>query len=83
MTAMDTIYGKIKPNGDINLPKDALKNLGVKVGERITLMIDKNEVRIRPALTLPDLMGCAKNILPKNKTARDIISAEFFEDAEN
>jgi len=79
---METIYERIKPNGDITLPKDALKNLGVKAGERITLLIDKKEVRIRPALTLPDLMGCAKNILPKDKTARDIISEVRDEDAD-
>jgi len=45
---MDVIYEKIKPNGDIHLPKSVLANLGLKVGEEVELSLEDKRLMIQP-----------------------------------
>ena len=77
---MDTVYEKVKPNGDINLPKKALDNLGIKAGERIMLTIEKRRIGIKPATTLSELRGVLKGAI--KKPSREIMKELRDEDRE-
>jgi len=46
---MDPIFERIKPNGDIELPKQIMESLHLKVGEEVELRVRDREVLIKPA----------------------------------
>jgi len=46
---MDPIFERIKPNGDIRLPKSVLEPLKLKAGEKVMLNVRGNEIHIKPA----------------------------------
>jgi len=73
---MDVIYEKIKPNGDIHLPKSVLANLGLKVGEEVELRVMGRKVLIEPSRSVVDeLSGIIK---VDSRIVDEIIENEEF-----
>ncbi len=58
---MDVIYEKIKPNRKIEIPKEIMERLHLKVGEEIALSVTNRKLLIKPARSVIDeVVGTAK-----------------------
>jgi len=70
------IHERIKPNGDIHLPKSVLANLGLKVGEEVELRVMGRKVLIEPSRSVVDeLSGIIK---VDSRIVDEIIENEEF-----
>jgi len=71
---MDPIFERIKPNGDIELPKQIMKTLHLKVGEEVELRVKDRKVLIKPRRSIVDEMAGAIKL--DQKTAEEIIDSK-------
>ena len=46
MTTVFTDNAKVMPKGQVTIPKDVRKALGVEAGDRVTFVVSQGEVRI-------------------------------------
>ena len=46
MTTVFTDNAKVMPKGQVTIPKDVRKALGVEAGDRVTFVVSQEEVRI-------------------------------------
>ena len=46
MTTVFTDTAKVMPKGQVTIPKDVRKALGVEAGDRVTFVVSRGEVRI-------------------------------------
>jgi len=72
---MDSIFERIKPGGEIELPKGMMESLQLKVGEEVELKLKGREVLIRPKRNIVDETSGVVNIDPK-------LAEEIIEDKE-
>jgi len=76
---MDPIFERIKPNGDIELPKQIMKTLHLKVGEKVELRVRDREVLIKPARSVvEELTGIVK---ADSDVVDEVIENEEYYDA--
>lgn len=69
------IHEKIKPDGDIHIPKSILADLGLRVGEEIELKVVDRKVLIEPSRSIVDELTGIIKIDPK-------LAEEIIEDKE-
>ena len=54
MTTVFTDNAKVMPKGQVTIPKDVRKALGVEAGDRVTFVVSQGEVRIINSAVLCD-----------------------------
>lgn len=75
---MDVVfYEKIKQKGDVRIPQQIIKRLGLRGGEDIRFIVKNKHVFIEPA---KDPIKALRGIVKLNKkTAKEIIESPEFE----
>ncbi|MBN2014279.1 MAG: AbrB/MazE/SpoVT family DNA-binding domain-containing protein [Candidatus Altiarchaeota archaeon] len=77
MAEMNIVYEKIKPTGEIRIPKSILAKLGLKSGEKVRLKLTGKKVLIEP---IKDPIKALRGMLKLDKkTAKEIIESPEFE----
>lgn len=71
---MDPIFERIKPGGEIELPKEIMKSLHLKVGGQVELMLKDRTVLIKPKRSIVDEITGVIEL--DQKTAEEIIDSK-------
>ncbi len=80
---MEPIFERIKPGGEIELPKEIMKSLHLRVGEEVELRVRDKEVLIRTGKSIVDKITGAIEIDPeigRRIIEDEEIEAQMFED---
>ncbi len=71
---MEVVHAKIKKKGEIEIPANILKKIGLKVGEEVELKLGEGGILVKPTKSVVDeLTGLIK---AKSKLVDEVVENE-------